>query len=364
MTATERHYRGQSDEIVSMDDPEIYGDTFELLSFKKALESRPPILSDYKVVTISVTQDEIASLIKENLFVKPDRGRWDKEVEAEMLAAVIALRKAMKKYPICHAVSFHNSITRARAFKYTQDTFSKAFPEYGRLETFHVSGKTPTALRSRELDAFAQSKRSLVTNARCLTEGVDVPNIDCVFFADPRKSTIDIVQAVGRALRTYPEKELGYVIVPVLLENDVTDFKSHQRKAFESILMVLRALAANDERIIEYFRTISQGRKWTGGTIPVEIDIPEGLVVDADEFINSIKLQFWSRLAKLSWRPFEEAREFVHSLRLSNQKEWRLYCRDIFRDKEKKPNDIPSNPHRTYEDKGWISYGDWWALIQ
>jgi predicted helicase len=152
MTATERQYRGQSEDIISMDDPEIYGDTFELLSFKKALESRPPILSDYKIVTISVTRDEIASLIRENLLIRPDRGRWDTEVEAEMLAAVIALRKAMKKYPIRHAVSFHSSIARARAFKYTQDTFSKVFPQYGLLDTFHVSGNTPTAIRSRELD--------------------------------------------------------------------------------------------------------------------------------------------------------------------------------------------------------------------
>ncbi len=89
----------------------------------------------------------------------------------------------------------------------------------GILETFHVSGKTPTSIRSRELDEFAQAKRSLVTNARCLTEGVDVPNIDCVLFADPKRSTIDIVQAVGRALRTYEGKQLGYVIVPVLLDN-------------------------------------------------------------------------------------------------------------------------------------------------
>ena len=72
MTATERHYRGQSDDIVSMDNPEIYGDTFELLSFKKALETEPPILSDYMVVTISVTREKIALLIKENLLVRPD----------------------------------------------------------------------------------------------------------------------------------------------------------------------------------------------------------------------------------------------------------------------------------------------------
>jgi len=211
MTATERHYRGQSEDIVSMDDHEIYGDTFELLSFKKALEAKPPILSDYKIITISVTHDEIASLIRENLLVKPDKGRWDREVEAEMLAAVIALRKAMKKYPIRHAVSFHSSITRAKAFKYTQDLFTSTFPEYGKLESFHISGNTPTSVRSRELEEFSKAKWSLVTNARCLTEGIDVPNIDCVLFADPKRSMIDIVQAVGRALRTYEGKKMGYV---------------------------------------------------------------------------------------------------------------------------------------------------------
>ena len=359
MTATERRYRGQSNEIISMDNPEIYGDTFELLSFKKALEAKKPILSDYKIVTMSVTREEIASLIKENLFVKPDKGRWDNEVEAEMLAAVIALRKAMKRYPIRHAVSFHSSIARAKAFKYTQDTFSKAFHQYGRLETFHVSGNTPTAVRSRELDAFAQSNRSLVTNARCLTEGVDVPNIDCVLFADPRKSTIDIVQAVGRALRTYEGKKLGYVIVPVLLDDNATAIQSSQSKAFDSILTVIHALAANDERIIEYFRTVSLGRKWTGGTTPVEIDIPEGLVVDADEFITSIKLQFWSRLAKLSWRPFEEAREFVHALGLKNDADWRKYSGGKLHGKGERPEDIPSAPWRVYANQGWISLGDW-----
>jgi hypothetical protein len=227
------------------------------------------------------------------------------------------------------------------------------------LETFHVSGNTPTAVRSRELDAFAQSKRSLVTNARCLTEGVDVPNIDCVLFADPRKSTIDIVQAVGRALRTYEGKQFGYVIVPVLLDNGVIDIKSSQSKAFDSILMVLRALAANDERIIEYFRTVSQGRQWTGGTIPVEIDIPEGLVVDADEFINSIKLQFWSRLAKLSWRPFEEAREFVQTLELKSREAWKKYYRGEIPERGKAAQDIPSNPNEVYRDERWIGWGDW-----
>ena len=68
------------------------------------------------------------------------------------------------------------------------------------------------------LNEFAESKRSLITNARCLTEGVDVKQIDCVVFADPKKSAVDIVQAVGRALRPFEGKKYGYVIVPQLID--------------------------------------------------------------------------------------------------------------------------------------------------
>jgi len=81
MTATERRYRGQSDQIISMDDPEIYGETFELLSFGEALKAKPPILSDYKIITLLVTKKEIEELVKKNLFVKPDKGKWNKEKE-------------------------------------------------------------------------------------------------------------------------------------------------------------------------------------------------------------------------------------------------------------------------------------------
>ena len=104
MTATERRYPGQSNTVLSMDDPAIYGETFHLLSFKRALEYVPPILSDYKIISIAVSREEVAELIRKNAFVKPDKGRWNKEIEADMLASLIALRKAMKKHPIRHAV--------------------------------------------------------------------------------------------------------------------------------------------------------------------------------------------------------------------------------------------------------------------
>ena len=75
--------------------------------------------------------------------------------------------------------------------------------------------------------------------------------------------------------------------------------------------------------------------------------------------MDMLSSQFWSRLAKLSWRPFEEAREFVHSLKLKNQKEWQKYCQGNLAGKRKKPEDIPTNPNVIYRNQGWTSYGDW-----
>jgi superfamily II DNA or RNA helicase len=359
MTATERRYIGPSDEIASMADLSLYGDTFELLSFKSALEREPPILSDYRIVTIFVTRSEVAKLIDRNLYVRPDKGKWDGDVEAEMLAAAIALRKAVLTCGIRHAVSFHSSIARAKAFKETQEILTAAFPEYRTLDTFHVSGAIPTSVRERIIDEFEESSRSLVTNARCLTEGVDVPNIDCVLFADPRRSTIDIVQATGRALRPAPGKKLGYVIVPVLLDETEGLESMVQSDAFDTVLTTLRALAANDDRIIEHFRTISQGKRPGRGTTPVSMEVPLGLRIDAEEFARSIELRYWSRLAKLSWRPFEKAREFVRGLGLRNFFDWRAYSRGEMPDRGKRPDDIPGNPSRVYKDKGWAGLGDW-----
>jgi len=360
MTATERRYKGSSDKVLSMDNIEVYGDTFHQLSFKQAMEAKKPILCDYNIITIGVSRQEIKELIQKNVFVRPTTGKWDEELEADMLAAMVALRKAMKEHPIKHAVSFHGSIQRAEIFQAHNDTFTKQFPEFGSLETFHVSGQTPTGTRSNIIKNFAHAERSLVTNARCLTEGVDVPGIDCVLFADPRKSTVDIVQAVGRALRPSKGKKLGYVILPVLHDTDATSEQLIESGAFKEVLSTLSALAANDDRIIEYFRGISQGRNPSGSSrVSFEMDERIAERIDIDKLVKDLEIKCWSRLAKLSWRPFEEAREFVRKLGLKTQPEWRDYSKNLIKTLPSRPSDIPSNPNRTYNNSGWVSFGDW-----
>ena len=360
MTATERRYKGSSDKVLSMDNVEIYGDTFHQLSFKQAMEAEKPILCDYNVITIGVSRQEIKDLIKKNVFVRPTGGKWDEEMEADMLAAMVALRKAMKEHPIKHAVSFHGSIQRAELFKAHNDTFTREFPEFGGLDTFHVSGQTPTGTRSNIIKAFAQAERSLVTNARCLTEGVDVPGIDCVLFADPRKSTVDIVQAVGRALRPSEGKKLGYVILPVLHETDATSEQVIDSGAFKEILSTISALAANDDRIIEYFRGISQGRNPSGSSrVSFEWDERLAQNIDVAKLVHELEIKCWGRLAKLSWRPFEEAREWARSLGLKTWSEWHELCAGKRHDLGVRPPDIPSNPDKNYRNSGWVSSSDW-----
>ncbi|NBT48952.1 MAG: hypothetical protein EBT07_14250 [Actinobacteria bacterium] len=351
MTATERRYQGQSDEILSMEDPDDYGETIHKLSFKKALEYKPAILSDYKVVTIHISQEEIADLVRNRAFVRPKTKGWDKEMEAENLAALIALRKAMNKYPIRHAVSFHGSIRRAQDFQESNDAYTKSFPSSESLQTFHVSGNTPTGTRAKEIDQFSKAPRSLITNARCLTEGVDVPNIDAVLFADPRKSLVDIVQAVGRALRPSPNKKFGYVIVPVVHEKNAKSDEVLDSDSFREVLTTLRALGSQDDRIIEYFKDISQG-KASRIRRPFEDVMTERLAkkINLKEFVNSVELRCWDRLAKLSWRPFHEARDHVRVLRLDSMQGWLKLCLKRRQGLAPQLKDIPSNPDKAYQN--------------
>jgi superfamily II DNA or RNA helicase len=347
MTATERFYKGSKDDIISMDDEDIYGDTFAQMSFKEAIETG--LLTDYKVITIEIQKSEIAEFIRENNLVQLN-DKWKKETEARSMASMLALRKAMKMFPIKNAVSFHSSIEKAVRNKELQQYITDTY-DYQPIDTFTVSGKQATSKRNSIVQEFARSEHSLITNARCLTEGVDVPNIDCIIFSDPRKSKVDIVQALGRALRKKNGKDWGYVILPIIYDDTTQEIDNEN---FQEILSIVRGLASNDERIVEFFKDNEQtnnNKETKDGQFHLEVFSD---YMDASELANQLQIKLWDKLSRFSWLPFIEAREFVRGLKLNNIAEWKNYKKF-----HKLPYNIPNSPSDCYLNKGWVNWGDW-----
>ncbi len=358
MTATERMFRGSSDQILSMDDVSMYGETFEFMSFKEAINQKKPILCDYKVITVAIEESEYKEYFEENFYVKPEKGKWDDEIEMKNLTSLIALRKAMNKYPIKHAVTFHGSIAKAKSFEESNDSLNESFPKsFKPVETFHITGASPTSERSKILRDFAKSKRSIITNARCLTEGVDVKNIDCVLFADPRRSSIDIVQAIGRALRIFEGKQFGYVVIPIQVYEKEGELEIMD-ESYKEIIEILRGLNSNDETIAEQFKSIEKNRRSKGNKIVFEVDEKLERKISIKEFEHNLSLRLWDRLGRLNWMSFEEARCFAHSLSLMSNKQWRKYVKGNVKALTKIPSNLPKSPEDQYVNTGWNGWGD------
>ena len=343
MTATERFYAGSRDDIISMDDEDIYGETFTQMSFKEAIDAK--LLTDYKVITIDIKKSEIAEFIKDNNLVQLN-SRWKKETEARSLASMLALRKAMKRFNIKNAVSFHSSIEKAIRNKELQKYITETY-NYKPIDTYTVSGNIPTTKRNDIVQEFAKSPKALITNARCLTEGVDVPNIDCIVFADPRKSKVDIVQALGRALRKKEGKDWGYVILPVVYDGNTNEIDNDN---FNEILSIVRGLAANDERIIEYFKDKSLGEGSKGKSGGVELFDMISETLSESDFAEQLSIKLWEKLSRFSWMPFEEAREFVSRMQIKSGPEYLIAWK-----KGLIPKNIPGNPRGVYRDSGFSS---------
>ena len=349
MTATERLFRGDKEEYLSMDDPRDYGDLIYQLSFKEAIEAKPPIISDYKIITFGITEPEIEAVYNDNKFIQIKKEIDD--IKAREFATALALRKAIKKLGIKNAISFHSSIRRANNFKVQQELISKVYPQYGKLKAFHVFGAMPANQRSTQMREFAESK-GLMTNARCLTEGVDLPAIDCVVFTDPKKSKVDIVQAAGRALRLSQGKKFGYILIPLLIPKNENVLEAAKDTAFEEIVATIRALAIQDSRIIEYLRAVSSGIVPKGGS-PVDgiTKINVLTKVNEQEFNKSIQLKVWDRLAFGNWRSYEECKKHAQKLKFKNKKQWFLYTQS-----KDYPKDMPKSIDDVYKNE-WEGTG-------
>ncbi len=266
LTATPRHYdiskRNKEGDfaVASMDDETIYGRVAHRLTFAQAAEQK--IIVPYKVV-ISVVDSEMidnALMDKGEVSIKGD------PVRAKWVAHQIALKRAVEEYNLKRLITFHSSIKAAAAF--ASDDSAGVGIHLPDFQRFHVSGAQPTAERDEHMREFARVQHGVITNARCLTEGVDVPSVDMVAFMNARRSRVDIVQAVGRAMRTAgPDKTCGYVLVPLFLEmrKGETLDEALERSDFDEIAQVLNAMRENDDDLSEIIQALAVERGRTGG---------------------------------------------------------------------------------------------------
>jgi superfamily II DNA or RNA helicase len=280
LTATPRHYNlnkrnkeGDFDLAYSMDNPDVYGMIAHQLSF--AVAARQNIICNYKVIISVVTSEQVNKEMLKRGEVMIDGDI----VNAQQVAHQIAFKEAINKYDIKRVFTFHKSVKSAKVF--TGKDSEGIHTHLPKFNTFHVNGTMPTAEREGVLKEFKDSDYSVISNARCLTEGVDLPAVDMVAFMSPKKSKIDIVQATGRAMRKdprNPEKALGYILVPLYLE--ITTEESIEdaviKADFEEVWNVLQALQEQDEVMTDIIRQIQEdiGKgNGEGGVIIDPIDI-------------------------------------------------------------------------------------------
>ncbi|MGY3407309.1 putative helicase [Bradyrhizobium sp. GM5.1] len=176
--------------------------------------------------------------------------------DARSLAGQIGLLKAIKDWNLRRLISFHSRVKGARVF--SEDILQVAewvgddHRPSGNLRAEFVSGEMPAVVRRQKLARLrnvGSGDIGLLSNARCLSEGVDVPALDGVAFIDPRSSEIDIIQSVGRAIRLSENKKMGTVVIPVFVEQADNAEGALEASEFKPIWDVLEALKSHDERL-------------------------------------------------------------------------------------------------------------------
>lgn len=323
MTATERfinpHIVGRARqlnyEVFSMDNKEQYGTTFTSLPFREAIDQ--DIISDYKIVLCCMNESELAKIIQENQIISTG----DRKIDAQTLFKQVLLSKTMSDIGINKVISYHRNIEMAKQFiKSNQSTPIEEIVAdltdnitVSDVYASHINGTMSVGDRKEIFDAFIQAPYGVISNARCLTEGVDVPIIDAVYFSEPKNSVVDIIQAVGRSLRKDRNKpdKVSYIIIPIIIADDVTKFEDIDPKDFSTLHAVIQALRDQDRILADYIDKLNlRAAKGKGKIVqdpdaPIIVELSEQL--DLDEFSESLSL----RIAEVNKDPSNIAKEFI-----------------------------------------------------
>ena len=280
MTATPRIYgegakaMAEKDNVAlaSMDDEALYGKQFHVITFSEAVELK--LLTDYKVLVLTISEDHVNKRLQD--LLKDENN----QLKVDDAARIIGCWKALAKQglapdlnhdpaPMKRAVAFCQVIERhlgqrthkvsskqiAGMFRKVVDAYlEKEDAEIAlRCEAEHVDGTMNAGQKEEKLAWLKaeppQDTCRILSNVRCLSEGVDVPALDAVLFLTPRNSPVDVVQSVGRVMRNAPGKKLGYVILPVVIPAGMEPHEAlDDNKVYRVVWQVLQALRSHDDR--------------------------------------------------------------------------------------------------------------------
>ena len=277
MTATPRLYtdearkKAQESDVVlcSMDDVSLYGDEIYRIGFGEAVEKQ--LLTDYKVLILAVGDKDITPALRD--VITNEDGTITVDDASKFVGCINALSKrvlgdeglikAADPLPMRRAVAFCSTIkdskATARVFTdcksaYMEDVSAEDKAQMVDVVAEHVDGTMSATERDQKLMWLKEQPENemecrMLTNARCLSEGVDVPSLDAVVFVSPKNSQVDVVQSVGRVMRRSPGKKYGYIIIPVVIpENVEGDEVLSKHPNFKVVWTVLNALRAHDDR--------------------------------------------------------------------------------------------------------------------
>ena len=287
MTATPRLYTESARskaarhdiEVFSMDNPATYGPEFHRLPFSRAVEQ--DLLSDYKVVVFAMSEQQVDATLQAHLATK------DSEINLTDAAKIVGCWQALQNpenrktdqepiHHLHHAIAFTNTIKSSKLLEtHWGDIVTKAIdrlPDTERPEAFHceirhVDGQHHALDRKARIEWLkgdSENTCRILSNARCLSEGIDVPALDAVLFMSPRNSHVDIVQAVGRAMRKAPGKKYGYIVLPIAVPAGIDPAAAlDDNERFAVLWGVLRALRSHDDRFDAEINQIDLNNKPT-----------------------------------------------------------------------------------------------------
>ena len=290
MTATPRIYGAKGKDtaeeksvtLCSMDDPETYGIEFYKIGFGEAVEK--DLLSDYKVLILTIEKSEIEGVIKRRL----ENSKYGPNVDTETAGKVWGCMNALAKNiaydetvkntdpgSMKSAVAFTRTIASSKDLADIFNTLSEDPNAPMNLEMDHIDGSMDAFKRDTLLTWLKEGdseKCRVLSNVRCLSEGVDVPALDAVMFLSNKNSLIDIVQSVGRVMRKAPGKKYGYIIIPVIApEGTSAEAALDNDERYKVVWQVLRALRSHDERLEAEVNTIAYSTKTDGRILPARL---------------------------------------------------------------------------------------------